>query len=57
MTTKRPYEKPEMNAYAVKEIVDLMGPAQAAGASNVVETHPFSESTLKGRPGSTLNRR
>jgi hypothetical protein len=56
MTTKRTYEKPQMTAYAVKDIVEQMGPAQAAGASSTVETHPFTDNTLKGRSGSKFGR-
>lgn len=56
MATKRAYEKPQMTAYAVKDIVDQIGPAQAAGASSTVETHPFYDSTLQGRSGSKFGR-
>jgi hypothetical protein len=56
MPTKRPYDKPQMTAYAVKDIVEQIGPAQAAGASGTVDTHPFYDSTLQGRSGSKLRR-
>ncbi|HEX6850698.1 MAG TPA: hypothetical protein VF139_04765 [Candidatus Polarisedimenticolaceae bacterium] len=56
MPTKRAYEKPQMTAYAVKDIVEQIGPAQAAGASGTVDTKPFSESTLTGRSGSNFRR-
>jgi hypothetical protein len=56
MATKRPYEKPQMTAYAVKDIVEQIGPAQAVGASSAVETHPFSDPGLSSRSGSKLGR-
>lgn len=56
MATKRTYEKPQMTAYAVKDIVEQIGPAQAAGASSTVETHPFSEPGFSTRSGSKLGR-
>lgn len=56
MVTKRPYEKPQMAAYAVKDIVEQIGPAQAAGASSAVETHPFSEPSFSTRSSSKLRR-
>lgn len=56
MSSKRPYDKPQMTAYAVKEIVEQIGPAQAVGASGAVETHPYNEDTLSGRSGSKFRR-
>jgi hypothetical protein len=56
MSTKRAYEKPQMTAYAVKDIVEQIGPAQAAGASGAIETHPYDDTILKGRPGSKFGR-
>ena len=56
MVTKRPYEKPQMTAYAVKDIVEQIGPAQAVGASSAVETFPYSDSNLSGRSGSKFGR-
>lgn len=56
MPTKRVYEKPQMTAYAVKDIVEQIGPAQAAGASSTVETHPFADPSLQGRSGSKFGR-
>ena len=56
MASKRTYEKPQMTAYAVKDIVEQIGPAQAAGASSTVDTHPFSDPNLSTRSGSKLSR-
>jgi hypothetical protein len=56
MVTKRPYEKPQMTAYAVKDIVEQIGPAQAVGASSAVETFPYVDSTPTGRSGSSFRR-
>ena len=56
MATKRPYDKPQMTAYAVKDIVEQIGPAQAVSASSAVETFPYTETNLSGRTGSKFSR-
>lgn len=52
MDRKRPYQKPHVTVYEAKEIVDLLGPAQAVGASSAVEAKPYAGGPAAAAGGS-----